>query len=294
MRRLFLAFGFLLFFAAGVFAQPLEYYRVYQPESGMTAEQIMRIKYHNKFSLFAQDHQSLSQIFYVAPSGFTRRRDAVRQRITKAGEGGFSYKDLVAVTYPTDMRGLAILTWTYQDAAKNQDVWLWLPSLKRVRKISASEDDDAFMGSDLTVEEVSTRRFEDESYTLLGEKEFAGYRFEHTGEMHFAGRPCFVIEARTRKPHWYYSKRIVWIDKETGGNIFEEYYDARERLFKTLFRQWTWIETEAGKRYPVQQAIECKDLRTNHRTVVLLENLEYDRNISEHNFTVRALMRSRW
>jgi Protein of unknown function (DUF1329). len=56
-----------------------------------------------------------------------------------------------------------------------------------------------------------------------------------------ANRPCYVIECIPKKPHWYYAKRIVWVDKELGGVIFEEYYDKNGKLFKTLFREWQWI-----------------------------------------------------
>lgn len=293
MMKRWVMFVWFLWFCWGVSAQDLEYFKVYAPKEGMSAEEIMRIKYHNKYSLFAKDYYSTSQVLYVDPSGFTRKRIAVRERIVKAGQDGISYKDLVVVTYPTEVKGLAILTWNYEDPFKDQNVWLWLPSLKKVRKISASEDDDAFMGSDFTVEEVSTRRFEDETYKLIGEKEFPGYKFEHTGEMKYQDRPCFVIEAIPNKPHWYYAKRIVWIDKETGGNIFEEYYDKNGKLFKTLFREWDWTDM-GDKKYPTQIALECKDLRTGHRTVILLENIKFDQGLSEQEFTVKALMRSRW
>jgi hypothetical protein len=259
----------------------------------MTAEEIMRIKYHNKYSLFAHDYQQVGEVLYIDPSGFIRKRIWKRQRIIKAGKDGISYKDLVVITYPTEVKGLAVLTWTYQDPKKDQEVWLWIPSLKKVRKISASEDDDAFMGSDFTVEEVSTRRFEDESYKLIGEKKFKGYKFEHTGEVKFSGRDCFVIEAKPLKPHWYYAKRIVWIDKETGGNIFEEYYDKKGNLFKTIFREWVWTDL-GDKKYPTQVSLECKDLRTGHRTVILMKDTKYDQGISEFDFTTKALMRSRW
>ena len=160
----------------------------------MSADEIMQIMYHNKYSLFAKDYYSTNRILYVDASGFTRTKEAFRKRLIKGGDEGISYKDLVVVTYPTETKGLAILTWTYEDPQKNQEVWLWLPSLKKVRKISASEDDDAFMGSDLTVEEVSTRRFEDESYTMIGEKTFSGYMFGHDGRMKFqdAQRPLVL------------------------------------------------------------------------------------------------------
>jgi len=292
MRRLFIFAGFLLL-NLGVFAESLEYHRVYTPQEGMSAEEIMKIKYHNKYSLFAQDYQQIGEVLYVDPSGFTRKRVWKRQRIVKADQEGISYKDLVVMTYPTQVKGLAVLTWTYQDPEKDQNVWLWIPSLKKVRKISASEDDDAFMGSDFTVEEVSTRRFEDESYKLIGSKNFPGYKFEHTGEVKFKDKPCFVVECTPLKPHWYYSKRIVWIDKDTGGNIFEEYYDKNGKLFKTLFREWVWTDL-ADKKYPTQISLECKDLRTNHRTVILMKDTEYDQGLSEYDFTIKALMRSRW
>ena len=295
MKRVLLFFTLItIIFAPRSFCQKLEYGKVYVPTSKMSADEIMMIMYHNKYSLFAQDYKLPDcQILYVDKSGFTRKRLAERLRIIKGGQDDIAYKDLISVTYPTAVKGLAILTWTYQDSKKSQDTWLWIPSLKKVRKISASSNDDAFMGSDFTVEEVSTRGFDDETYKLIGEENFKGYTFEHTGELKFEGKPCFVIECIPVKPHWYYSKRIVWVDKDTGGVIFEEYLDRKEKLFKTIFREWGRYDPK-GKNYPQQSALECKDLRTGHKTVIINDNEEYDTGISEQNFTVKALMRSRW
>lgn len=295
MKKLFAILA-VLFFASiiSAHAQELEYYKLYSLEKGMSADEIMKIVYHNKYSLFVKDYQlPLARIYYVDKTGFTRTKDAIRERIVMAGKDGVSYKDIILVTQPTSAKGLAVLSWTYEEKDRDQDTWLWLPSLKKVRKVSASESDDAFMGSDFTVEEVSTRRFEDETYKLIGEKKFPGYTFEHTGEIKFKGTSCFVIEATPNKPHWYYSKRIVWVDMETGGNILDEYYDKNGKLFKTIFRDWTFYKPET-KRYPRQAALECKDLRTGHRSVVVNSGEEYDVGLTERNFTVRTLERSKW
>lgn len=294
MNKLILLILSVVLVSGVAFAIELEYYKVYQPKEGMTADEIMQIKYHNKYSLFAHDYKlPKSLIFYVEKSGFTRTKEAIRERIVLAGKNGVSYKDIIVLTEPTQAKGLAVLTWTYENPDRDQDTWLWIPSLKKIRKISASEADDSFMGSDFTVEEVSTRRFGDETYKLIGEKNFSGYTFEHTGELKYKGTPCFVIEATSKKSPWYYSKRIVWIDKETGGNIFDEYYDANGKLFKTLFREWAWYKPES-KKYPMQLALEVKDLRSGHRTVILNPDPDYDVGLSERDFTEKTLERSKW
>jgi len=292
MRKLFLFLG-LIVFSLSASAQGLEYYKVYTPKEGMSADEIMRINYQNKYSLFAHDYQQTGDVLYVDRSGFTRKRVWKRMRIVKAGENGISYKDIIVFTYPTELKGLAVLTWTYVDPKRDQDEWLWIPSLKKVRKISASQDDDAFLGTDFTSEEVSTRRFEDETYKLLGEKNFKGYKFEQTGEIKFKGEPCFVIEATPKRPHWYYAKRIIWVSKDTGSQIFEEYYNRNDKLFKTLFRERRWF-TVGNKKYQTAFSLEVKDLRTGHRTDILMKDTKYNQGLSEQNFTVKALMRSRW
>lgn len=293
MKKVILLMIGLVLLGSYALAAELEYFKVYKPQPGMTADEIMRVKYHNKYSLFATDYHQVGEVLYVDPSGFTRKRVWDRSRIVKAGKEGISYKDLVAMTYPAAVKGLAILNWAYKNPKREQDVWLWIPSLKKIRKTSASKADDSFMGSDFTVEEVSTRRFEDETYKLIKDEEFGGYKFEQTGEIKFKGKPCFVIEATPKRPHWYYSKRIVWVDKDTGGGIFEEYYDKNGKLFKTLFREWIWW-TRQDKTYPSQISLECKDLRTGHRTVILMKGTEYDIGIPEESFTERQLSTSRW
>ncbi|MCX7661317.1 MAG: outer membrane lipoprotein-sorting protein, partial [Candidatus Omnitrophica bacterium] len=264
--------GGVLIIPGVCFAQNLEYYKVHLPREGMSADQIMQIKYFNKYSLFAKDYMQTGEVYYVEPTGAQRKRIWQRKRIVKAGKDGISYKDAIVMIYPAEVKGLAVLTWTYEDPQRDQDVWLWIPSLRKARKISASEDDDAFMGSDFTTEEVSTRRFEDETYQLIGEKTFEGYKFELTGELKSPNRACWLVECTPKKPHWYYYKRIVWIDKEFGSGIFEEYYDKNGKLFKTLFREWKWVEVDKDKKYPSQQSLVCKDLRSGHYTVIVMKD----------------------
>ena len=292
---IFLVFGFgLLVIGSNLWAEELEYHNVYKPQTGMSADEIMKIKYFVKYTKFAQDYESTGYVYLIDKSGFTRERTFLRQRIILGRPSdGIAYKDFVAFTGPTAVKGLTVLTWSYMDPEKEQNQWLWLPSLKKIRKISAAQSDDSFMGSDFTVEEITTRKLEDETYTLLKEEAFGGYQCEFNNKVYFEGSDCFVIEARPKKSPWYYSKRIVWIDKKTGGDIFHEIYDPNGRLYKTIFKDYEIIDVE-GKDYVTQMLLEVVDLRTGHRTVIEMKDIRFDQGLSEESFTEKALMRSRW
>jgi outer membrane lipoprotein-sorting protein len=176
---------------------------------------------------------------------------------------------------------------------KQQDTWLWVPSLKKIRKISAANADDSFMGADFTNEDILTRRFEDETYSLIKEENFAGYPCEFDKKTYAKDTPCFVIECKPVRSPWYYSKRILWVDKNTGGGIYEEMFDSTGRMFKTIFKDYQ-IYNVNGKEYPAQIILEVKDLRSGHRTVIVNSDIKFDQGLSEDLFTERALMQSRW
>jgi len=191
------------------------------------------------------------------------------------------------------VKGLATLTWTYMNPSRQTDSWLWVPSLKKIRKISAANGDDSFMGSDFSVEDIITRKFEDETYALLREENFKGYTCEFDNKVYYKDTPCYVIECKPKRMPWYYSKRVLWVDKDSGGGIYEEKYDPKGRMFMTLFKRFEIYKVN-GKDYATQTLLEGKDLRNGHRTVIINDNIKYDQGLSEQSFTERALIQSRW
>ena len=227
--------------------------------------------------------------------GFVRSRKWVRRRILLwRSSPTFDYKDLIAFTYPEFARGLSLLVWTYKDPRREQDLWLWLPSLRKVRKISQPENDDTFVGSDFTYEELNTRRFESETYRLLRQGPFEGYRCRYDGGLYYRGEPCFVVEARPRRTPWYYTHRVVWLSQRMpGANVFERYYDQRGRNFKVLFRRFVG---PPALKYLSQVLLENATLTERHHTEVIMpaKAIRYDQGLSERLFSLRALMRTKW
>ena len=291
-KLLVLLAAIVLIWDVGLAAE-LEYFQVYKPKDGMSADEIMQIEYFVKYTRFAHDVNLVGKAYFVDKDGSTREKETMRKRITLGRKSDdIAYKDLVIFTTP-QVRGLGTLTWTYMDPKKQQNSWLWVPSLKKIRKISTANSDDSFLGSDFTIEDILTRRFEDETYTLTGTENFQGYTSEFDKKTYFKDAPCFVIECKPIKSPWYYSKRILWVDKNTGGGIYEEMYDSLGRKFKYIFKDYQ-IYNVNGKEYPAQVLLEGKDLRTGHRTTIVNTVIEFDKGLSEDLFTQRALTQTRW
>lgn len=294
MKKIVLLVLFLAFSCGYAVSAELEYFKVYKPREGMSADEIMEIKYFNKYTLFAHDYQSIGDVVFIEKDGSKRNRRFSRQRIILGRVSDeLSYKDLIMFTEPTSVKGLATLTWNYMGTNRDQDVWLWLPSLRKIRKVSASEADDSFMGGDVTVEEVTSRRFSDETYKLTGEEKFKGYTSIFDGKVFHQDEPCYVIECTPKRKPWYYSKRVIYVSKNFGGNILDEIYDPNGKLYRTLFRGWVIMNVN-GKEYAAQNRVEANDLRTGHKTIMIFDEIKFDQGLSEDIFTEKTLMRQRW
>ena len=292
-KLIFTLLGIALIFG-NASAADLEFFKVYKPQEGMTADEIMQIKYHNKYSLFAKDYESVGDVVFIESDGSKRNRRFLCQRIILGRKSDdVSYKDSVMFTQPTSVKGLATMTWNYMNLNRDQDVWLWLPSLRKIRKVSVGQADDSFMGGDFTTEEITTRRFSDETYKLVGEENFKGYTSLYDGQVYHKDEPVYVIECYPKRSPWYYSKRVTYVSKSFGGNILDEVYDPNGKLFRTLFRGWIIMDVN-GQLYPAQNRVEGNDLRTGHKSILIFDEIRFDQGLSEDIFTQKTLTRQRW
>ena len=266
---------------------------VTKPYPGISADDLMRINLYVKFTKFSQDYKGIGFVKLVNKKGFARTRDWGRYRISLNKKSDvFDYKDLVVILGPQNIKGLSVLNWTYLDPKKARETWLWLPSLRKVRRVSDSEADDPFMGSEFTTEEMSTRKWEDETYKMIGEKKFNGYTAEFNGKTYSKDTDCYVLEAQPKRKEWYYSKRVVWLDKRFAGLVFDEVYDPAGRKWKTFVKDYGIWENGCLP----QLFLEGKDQLTDHVTVIGFEekDIKFNSDLKESFFTERTLMRSKW
>jgi len=128
-------------------------------------------------------------------------------------------KSLTVFNKPKDVKGTAFLSYSHSIGADDQ--WLYLPSLKRVKRISSRNKSGPFMGSEFSFEDLSS--FEIEKYT-----------YYYLGDERVAGMDSFKVEQYPTDESSGYSKRIVWVDKQEYRIVKVEFYDRKKSLLKTL------------------------------------------------------------
>jgi len=176
-------------------------------------------------------------------------------------------KSLCLFDSPADVKQTILLTHTHKTRADDQ--WLYLPALKRVRRIAAQNRSGSFMGSEFSYEDIATHVLEKYTYRWLREE---------TRE----GQDCHVIERRPTNPRESgYLRQIVWIDKAEYRTLQVDYYDRKDSLLKTLtFRDY--------RRY-LDQFWRPHDLSmVNHQTgkssQLLWSDLAFRTGLTENEF----------
>jgi len=141
---------------------------------------------------------------------------------TKEGTDQEGGKGLVVFDTPKDQRGTALLT--HSHTGKPDDQWLYLPALKRVKRIASKNKSGPFMGSEFSFEDMSAPDVEEFDYKFLREEEYNG-------------QMCFVVESYPKDSDSGYTKRVSWIDKAEYRVLKVDYYDRKKSHLKTLIAE---------------------------------------------------------
>lgn len=128
-------------------------------------------------------------------------------------------KALTIFNKPRDVKGTAFLSFSHTDKADDQ--WLYLPALKRVKRISSRNKSGPFMGSEFSFEDLSS--FEVEKYT-----------YKYLGDEEVNGQNTFKVEQYPVDENSGYTKRVVWIDQLEYRIQKIDFYDRKNSLLKTL------------------------------------------------------------
>ena len=202
----------------------------------------------------------------------------IRETSAYTMKEGKTDKTAMVFKSPKDVAGVSYLSFDYPDKedgkATDSDSWLYLPAMKKVRRVSGSSKDDDFQGTDFTYDDIGNRSLSKDEFNIIGEEKVNGL-------------DCWILEACAKDKKAKISRRVSWICKENYVSQKGEYYDRQNRLLKTL--SCDVIEQING--YWATTKMTMTNVQTKHSTVYEVKNLKFDIPVDTSYFTVSALER---
>ena len=182
-------------------------------------------------------------------------------------------KLLLKFTYPNDIRGTSFLVWEHEE--KDNERFLYLPALGRVRRIASSEKDENFAGTDFSYEDISGRKLENYTYQLIEE------------EVIYESIECYLLASYPKEVNAKFPMIHSWIRKDNFVIIKADYYNKKEEIEKTFHVLkldkvdgiWTSLE------------LLMENHKMNHKTFSKVTNVVYNQGIQDIRFDKRELMK---
>lgn len=183
-------------------------------------------------------------------------------------------KSLSIFDDPRDVKGTAFLTHSHRQG--DDDQWLFMPALKRVKRISSRNKSGSFMGSEFAYEDISSQEVEKYTYSYLRDEEYDG-------------SSCFVLERYpVDKENSGYSKQIVWLDQTEFRTLKVEYYDRKDSLLKTLTLNGYALYLD---RFWQPGTMEMLNHQNGKSTLLTWKNYSYRTGLHDGDFHQNALER---
>jgi len=240
-----------------------------QTDSGRGLEIARTMKERNRG--FGNTTAEMRMVLRDASGKETLRK--LRTKTLEAKDDGD--KVLAVFDAPADVKGTVFLGHTHRDRADDQ--WLYLPALKRVKRIAPANKTSPFMGSEF-------------SYEDLASSEVEKFTYAYRGEDTLDGEPSFVIERRPVDPDSGYSRQVVWVDQVRYVELKIEFYDRRGAKLKTLtareHRQYL------GRYWRAQEA-RMENHQSGKSTLVRWSDIRFRQGLGEQDFLPARMARTR-
>jgi outer membrane lipoprotein-sorting protein len=206
-------------------------------------------------------------------------RERIRQTSMASREfdQGDTEKRIIRFLAPAEVKGTGMLIYDYKD--ENDDMWIYMPALRKTRRIVSSEKSKSFMGSEFSNADMSAPNLDDFKYSLL--------RSESVN-----GSDCWVIESiplnEDIMDEMGFDRKITWIGKKDFVLRKAEYYNEDDELFKEMKARDVKAIDPDGSKY-MATYMEMKNLENGRRSVMTMDKIQYNPDVKEDYFTLNYL-----
>jgi len=203
-------------------------------------------------------------------NGNRAERKLQSSRLEVANDGD---KVLLVFQAPADIRNTALLSHTHSLRANDQ--WLYLPSLKRIKRISSKNKSGPFVGSEFAFEDLSSQEVDKYTYKLLGTDRCEQFR-------------CYVLERYPAYEHSGYARQIIWVEPDEYRVFKTAFYDRKNALLKTLV--FEGYQKYLG-RYWKPSTMTMTNHQTKKSTILEWSDYQFKTGLQDRDFIKDKLTR---
>lgn len=238
------------------------------------ASEALAIMQKNQAATKVKDSIASATFMLTGKDGQTRVRKTLGH--TRLQDGSDDNMRLVRFMSPADIKGTSILL--IERAGADDDMWLYLPALGKVRRLAAANKKDSFVGTDFSYADVIGYKPQEWMHKLVREETLDG-------------TPCWVIESlpandRVRDTTGV-GKRLTWVGKPHHVTLRSEAWDASLQPLKRIVAS-DIRQVGSNQRWQAMRT-EAENLQTGHRTTIQFDDFQADRNVPASLFTTREL-----
>jgi hypothetical protein len=214
-------------------------------------------------AIIEKSHERLKIKSFEAVSTLTITDSRGNQRIRNNTMASMSFPDgtekrIIKFNAPAEVKGTGILIFDYPD--KSDDMWIYLPALRRTRRIVSREKSKSFMGSEFSNADMAAPALEDFNYRL-------------SGEVTLDENPCYRIESEAKTEQladeYGYTRSVSWIDKNSYLAYKTDYYDGDGEAFKTITNKEFKKLDAVNNRYMVTHMIAVNHSNDRSSEIVM-------------------------
>ena len=189
-------------------------------------------------------------------------------------------KTLFIFDSPRDVKGTATLTFTHKTGPDDQ--WLYLPALKRVKRITSDNRSGSFVGSEFAYEDLGSQELEKYSERIFLRDEKCPNQIELT---------CHVISRKPTEKSSGYSSQTLWLDNTIAHRVWKiDYYDRKGSLLKTLIFDKYKLYLD---KYWRPEVYEMTNHQTGKYTKLVVKDIKFKEGLSDKDFNQKSLSRIR-
>jgi hypothetical protein len=211
----------------------------------------------------------------------SKGRERVRQTSMASREfdNGATEKRIIRFLSPAEVRGTGMLIVDHVD--RSDDMWIYMPALRKTRRIVSREKSKSFMGSEFSNADMSAPNLDDFEYELLRSENLDGI-------------DCWVIESvplnEEIMDEMGYDRRVSWIGKSDHVQRKAEYYNQDDELFKRLRADNVRAIDPEGRKFMAMH-MEMVNEMNGRRSVMTIDRIQYNPDVKEEFFTLSYLER---